>query len=69
MIKVQAIQEFSFSSIDKINNLKRKSIEKDNYIFKGDIFECNKEMYEYLTGKNEGGHVVVKIIEYKPSKK
>ena len=69
MIKVQAIQEFSFSSIDKINNLKRKSIEKDNYIFKEDIFECDKEMYEYLTGKNEGGYVVVKIIEYKPSKK
>lgn len=69
VIKVQATSDFNFSSMNKITNLKRKSIEKDNYIFKGDIFECDKEMYEYLTGKNEGGYVVVKLIEYKPSKK
>ena len=69
VIKVQATSDFNFSSMDKIKNLKRARIEKENYIYKDDIFECDKEMYEYLTGKNEGGHIVVKIIEYKPSKK
>ena len=69
VIKVQATSDFNFSSMDKIKNLKRARIEKENYIFKDDIFECDKEMYEYLTGKNEGGYVVVELIEYKPSKK
>ena len=68
MIKVQAINDFNFSSMDKISNLKRAKIKKDNYIFKDDIFECDKDMFEYLSGKNEGGHVVVKLVEYIPKK-
>lgn len=68
MIKVQAINDFNFSSMDKISNLKRAKIKKDNYIFKDDIFECDKDMFEYLSGKNEGEHVVVKLIEYIPKK-
>lgn len=66
MIKVQALQNFNFSSMDKITNLKRSKVEKENFIFKDDIFECDKKMYEYLTGKNDGGFNVVKLIEYKP---
>ena len=69
MIKVQATSDFKFSSMDKISNLKRAGIEKENFIYKDDIFECDKKMYEYLTGKNECGYVVVELIEYKPSKK
>lgn len=68
MIKVQAIQSFNFGSMDKIKNLKRFKVEQPNFIFKNDIFECDKDMYEYLSGKNENGVVVVKLIEYKPSK-
>lgn len=69
MIKVQAISDFNFSSMDKISNLKRVKIDRENYIFKNDIFECDKKMYEYLTGNNKDGFVVVKLIEYIPSKK
>jgi len=69
MIKVQAISDFNFSSMDKIKNLKRSKIDRENYIFKNDIFECDKEMYKYLNGNNNGGFVVIKLIEYKPSKK
>lgn len=69
VIKVQAISDFSFSSMNKITNLKRAKFETPNYIYKNDTFECNKKMYDYLTGKNEGGFVVVKLIEYKPNKK
>lgn len=66
MIKVQALQDFNFSSMNKISNLKRIKIERENFIFKDDIFDCDKEMYDYLTGKNESGIVVVKLIEYRP---
>ena len=69
MIKVQAISDFNFSSMDKISNLKRTKIDKENYIFKNDIFECDRDMYEYLSGNNNGGFVVVRLIEYRPSKK
>ena len=69
MIKVQATQDFSFSSMDKIKNLHRAKVDKPNFIYKNDIFECDKNMYNYLTGKNKGGFIVVKLIEYKPSKK
>lgn len=68
MIKVQALQNFNFSSMNKITNLKRAVREQENFIFKNDIFECDEKMYDYLTGKNEGGYVVVKLIEYKPKK-
>ena len=68
MIKVQALQNFNFSSMDKIKNLKRFKIDTPNMIYKNDIFECDKNMYYYLTGKNEGGHVVVKLIEFNPGK-
>lgn len=69
MIKVQATQDFSFSSMDKIKNLHRAKVDKPNFIYKNDTFECDKNMYNYLTGKNKGGFIVVKLIEYKPSKK
>ena len=68
MIKVQAISDFNFSSMDKISNLKRVKIEKENFIYKNDIFECDRDMYEYLSGNNNGGFVVVKLIEYKPER-
>ena len=66
MIKVQALQDFNFSSMNKIANLKRARIERENFIFKNDIFECDKKMYDYLTGKNENKVIVVKVIEYRP---
>ena len=68
MIKVKAINDFKFSSMDKIKNLVRTNKETPNFIYKNDIFECDKKMCDYLTGNNEGGFEVVKIIEYKPKK-
>ena len=69
MIKVEAIQQFTLSKFNEISNLKRNKVDKKGEIFVGDTFECSKEMVEYLTGKNENGYVVVKVIEIEPEKK
>ena len=68
MIKVEAIQQFTLSKFNEITNIKRKSIDVEGEIFVGDTFECTKDMVDYLTGKNEQGYVVVKVIEVIPEK-
>ena len=68
MIKVEAITQFTLKDYDKINNIKRKSVDKEGMLYVGDTFECSKEMAEYLTGKNEKCKVVVKVIEFVPEK-
>lgn len=69
MIKVEANQDFSLSEFSKVKNLKRKGREKANFIFKGDIFECNKEFADYLIGNNPKRIKVVDIIEIIPEEK
>ena len=66
MVKVKAIQEFTYGNFDKINNLQRHDINKNEKgrLYTGDIFECTKEMAEYLTGNC--GYVLVKVIEVIP---
>lgn len=67
LIKVEVIKEFTLNDYDKIKDtIKRKSINTDGKLYVGDTFECDKEMTEYLTGKNEEGNVVVKVIEVEP---
>ena len=60
--KVIAIEDFSFSKFNKIQNLIRADINKSDYgwIYKGDIFECNEKIFLYLTGNNYKKKVVVK---------
>lgn len=66
MIKVKALQEFTYGNFNNITNLERhdKNKNKDGRLYAGDIFECTKEMAEYLTGKC--GYVLVKVIEVIP---
>ena len=67
-IKVQVIEQFTLGRFDEITNIVRKNADKHGMLFKGDTFECTREMAEYLTGKNEKGKIVVKIIEVIPEK-
>jgi hypothetical protein len=67
MIKVEAIQQFTLGRFNEISNLIRKRTEVPGTIFTGDTFECSKELAEYLTGKNDKGVVVVKVIEVIPN--
>lgn len=68
MIKVEAIQQFTLGRFNEISNLTRKRTDVPGTIFTGDTFECSKELAEYLTGKNDKGVVVVKVIEVIPDK-
>ena len=66
MVKVQALQEFTYGNFDKITNLVRHDKNKNRHgrLYAKDTFECTKEMAVYLTGKC--GYVLVKIIEVIP---
>ena len=68
IIRCEAITQFTLAEFNKIKNITRKSVEKEGMLYVGDSFECSKEMAEYLTGKNDKGNVVVKVIEIIPSK-
>ena len=66
MIRVECIKQFKLSDFDKLKNIKRKSIDVKGLLFVGDTFECDEEMVKYLTGNNEDGDVVVRVIEIEP---
>lgn len=70
MIKVEVIKEFTYKDFDNIKDtLKRASSKnEDGRLYEGDIFECSKKIVEYLTGKNEEGITVIKIIEVQPNR-
>jgi len=66
MIRVEVIEQFTLKDFYKLNNIKRKSIDVKGTLFIGDTFECDEDMVKYLTGNNEQGKTVVKVIEVKP---
>ena len=66
MIRVEVVEQFTLKDFCKLNNIKRKSIDIKGALFIGDTFECDEDMVKYLTGNNEQGKVVVKVIEVEP---
>lgn len=66
MVKVRALQEFTYGNFDKITNLVRHDNNKDQHgrLYAKDEFECTQEMATYLTGGC--GYVLVKILEVIP---
>lgn len=69
MIKCEVIENFTLKDFDKLVELKRgTSKNKDGELYVADTFECEKEMAEYLTGKNALEKTVVKILEVEPVK-
>ena len=68
MIKCEVIKEFTLGKFDELKNIKRKRIDTKGKLYEGDTFECTEEMYKYLTGTNDKGIIVVKIIEVIPEK-
>lgn len=70
MIKVQAIQDFELKDFEKLKNIQRASNgNRQGWLYTGDTFECDEEMVKYLTGNNDKGVTVIKVIELKPKKK
>lgn len=66
MVKVKALQEFTYGNFDKITNLVRNDVNKNQHgkLYGKDTFECTKEMATYLTGGC--GYDLVKILEVIP---
>ena len=71
MIKVEVIEEFTLGKFDELINIQRKNKSTEGRLYKGDIFECDNKMAEYLLNeiKNPANRAFVKIIEVIPEKK
>lgn len=70
MIRCECIiEKFYLQAFDELKNIKRVRKDEKGVLFYGDTFECTEKMARYLTGENEKGKVVAKVIEVKPSKK
>ena len=69
MIKCEVIEQFTLKEFDKLKNIKRKSVDNYGKLYIGDTFECDEQMAKYLTGNNEKGKTVVKILQVEPKKK
>lgn len=69
MVKVKALENFTFARYKEIEKtLNSKAKKEQGRLFEGDIFECNKEMADYLLGDNPINRAVVKVIEVIPEK-
>lgn len=66
MVKVKALQEFTYGNFDKITNLIRNDKNKNQHgrLYDKDTFECTEDMAKYLTGGC--GYTLVKVIEVIP---
>lgn len=70
MIKCEVIiKYFTLEKFDELKNITRANIDEKGKLFKGDTFDCTKEMAEYLAGCNPLNTVAVKIIEVKEENK
>ena len=69
MIKVTAISDFTLGDFDKLKNIKRIDRDIEGKLYKGDIFECDVTMANYLLGQNKDGKVVIRVIEIIPEVK
>ena len=66
VIKVRTISPFTLKDYNKLSNVEKLFNREPNAFDVGDTFECDEEMAQYLTGKNEQGLVVVEIVEVIP---
>lgn len=69
MIKLEVLEPFTLSRFNELKNIMRKSIDTGEQLNTGDTFECEKDLADYLLGKNDYNKAFVKIIEVMPKKK
>lgn len=68
MVKCEVTREFTLEQFDELQNIERAKLDTKGRLYVKDKFDCSKEMAEYLTGGNDKGVCVVKIIEVEPEK-
>lgn len=69
MIRCEVIKDFTLTKFNELKNIKRKKFDTKGKLYIGDTFECDEDMVKYLTGNNDEGEVVVKVIEVEPENK
>lgn len=70
IIKCKVIKEFTLKDFNKLENLVRGGYKNDyGKLYTNDIFECEKEMADYLMGENPFNEIVIKILEVEPKNK
>lgn len=69
MVKVEVIEDFTLERFNELKNIQRKGKDIKGSLFKGDEFDCSKELADYLLGNNKLNKAFIKIIEVIPEKK
>ena len=64
MVKVKVIEGFTLKRFNELINIKRKNVNDDEKgkLYIGDEFECELEMFKYLTGENKEKRAFVEKI-------
>ena len=65
---LEALEDFFLARFDEVTNIVRKGKDEKGKLFYGDVFECKKDLSDYLTNKtpNPAGRAVAKIIKVIP---
>lgn len=68
MIKLEALEDFTLARFDEVTNIVRKGKDEKGKLFYGDVFECKKDLADYLTNKTQNpvNRAVAKVIEVIP---
>jgi len=66
MVRCKVISDFSLKRFDELKNIVRKNKEQKGFLFRDDMFECDEELADYLTGNNAHKRAFVKVIEVIP---
>lgn len=70
MIKCKTIKEFTLKKFKELKNIERvNDVYVEGKLYVGDIFECNKDMVDYLLGDNPKNETVIEVIEVIPEEK
>lgn len=65
---LEALEDFFLARFDEVTNIVRKGKDEKGKLFYGDVFECKKDLADYLTNRtpNPAGRAVAKIIKVIP---
>ena len=71
MVRVKVTESFTLGKFNELKEIVRANPQnaKDGELYKNDIFVCEKEMAEYLLGKNAHKRAFVEVIEVIPEVK
>ena len=69
MVKLEAIESFTLRRFDEIKIVERKGTDLFGFLEQGDVFECSKDLADYLLGDNAHNRAFVKVLEIIPEKK